>query len=229
MSQYPWPSPYEPGYGPPPGYDPVAHLLAPARRASWLSIILAVVLMACGACAGAFYFLPLDQLPPEQRAEFARMDDQIRAETGGMGLRAAMGLGGAVLLVPALLLLVLGIAVRNGSGGVAIALIVLTSLLLLLGLLNLVTSLPGVARDPRAAVGLCVVVIPIALLGLLMYYLIGAVRSAPQLRAVRAQYQSQYWQHQQTQQTYGQPWQGAPPPPPPPPPPAGNSGPPDVR
>ena len=226
MSQYPWPSPYQPGYGPVPGQDPVAHLLAPARRASWLSIILAVVLMACGACAGAFYFLPLDQLPPEQRAEFTRMEEQMRAQTG-LSFRTAMAAAGAVMFVPALLLLVLGILVRNGSGGIAIALIVLTSLLLLLGLLNLATSLPGVARNPSAAIGLCVVVIPVALLGLLLYFLIGAVRNAPQLRAVREQYQSQYWQHQQNQQTYGQPWQGAPPPPPPPP--LDSGGPSDVR
>jgi hypothetical protein len=98
MTQYPWPSPYQPGYGPPPGHDPVAHLLVPARRASWLSIILGVLLLACGACAGAFYFLPLDQLPPEQRAEYQRADDQVRAQTG-MGLRESMGLGGAILLV----------------------------------------------------------------------------------------------------------------------------------
>ena len=227
MTQYPWPSPYQPGYGPVPGQDPVAHLLAPARRASWLSIILGVLLLACGACAGAFYLIPFDQLPPESRAEYQRADEQVRAQTG-MGLRQSMGLGAVILFVPALLLLVLGILVRNGGRGLSITLMVVTIVLLLLGLLNLASGVLGVARDPRAAVGLCFVVIPVALLGLLLYFLIGAVRNAGQLAAARAQHQSQYWQYQQSQQVYGQPWQGAPPPPPPPVPPEGG-GPPGVR
>jgi hypothetical protein len=229
MTQYPNPYNLPPQQQMPAGYgyymqpDP----LAPAKRASILMFIVGGLFLLCGACMAGVSYVPMDQLAPEQAVQFSQLESQIRGQTGFGLMQLVFGMG-LVLLIPGLLYLVLGFLVRGGGLGSVITSIVITSLVLLLMVVQLVTGIAQVARDPTNSLGLCFVFVPLILVSLLMYFLIGAVRAAPQVRSMRDQQAAQYWQYQQNQQQYGQPGYGytqpSPmPPPPPPPPPASDA------
>jgi hypothetical protein len=223
MSQYPYPpSPYQqPQYTPPAGagYDPAHQLLGPARNAGLLSIIVGGLLIVCGAgCIGIGALVPFDQVRAEQPALFEQFDAQFGEDSANM-MKWILITMGIITVVPAVLMIILGIFARRGGLGPIVTLMVLTILMLLGGVAQLVGSLLQGGGDPNTLIGTCIMVIPLALLAVLMYFLIAAARAAPQVRMMRDQYQSQFWQYQQNQQAYGQQpqhWQAPPPPPPPP-------------
>lgn len=222
MSQYP--GPYNappPPYGLPQAYAPYGSPdpLRPARAASILMFIIGGFFLLCGACFTLGSFVPFDQLPPEQTEQLGQLQEQVSAL--GVSLKQFFIIAGIMLLVPAVIYVVLGALIRRGRLWVVITSMIVASLNILFVLFQLFGGIRQAMQDPRGVVGLCMAVIPLALLGLLMYFLVGAARSAGQVEAMRQAQQNQYWQFQQNQQTYGQPGYGAPPmqPPPPPPPP----------
>lgn len=184
-------------------------------------------LMLAGAlcCGGISIVLPIDQLEKalaEQSAEVG----EISAEQ----LRIGMIVIAVIMLGVALPMIILGVFIRRGGKGVAIAGIVLTSILLLLMAINLLSGLVRGGGAPDMVAGLCVMLIPVALLVLQLVWLVQAVRASQSIDMMRMQQQQQYWQYtQQQQQMYGQPGVqppmssppvSMPPPPMPPPPPS---------
>lgn len=225
MSQYP--SPYQvPPYAPgPAGYDPYSPLLAPARRAGLLMIILGSVTAAYFVCNGAaFVVMPANQIfstaavPPGQQMPFSPQT----MKTAGVAFSAVMLLVGVAMIV-------LGVMVRQNSGGAILTGLILSSILALMAGLFVLAMLVAGLTAPLMFVFACVLALPLALLILNLVWLAQAMRAGAQLRAAQAQYQAQYWQYQQHQQAYAQqPWQG-PVPPPPPPTSSGGGEPPGVR
>lgn len=247
MSQYPPPySPMQPPYGgypapPPPSPD---ELLAPARRAGVMMIVVGVLFVLCGLGMGVFSWV-IKQPGVMSSPEFAQAQEHFRqAEAqSGMAIETMLLIMGVVPLATGALFGGLGFFVRGGGFGAVVTGIVASSgVLLLLGLMILGTLL-GAAANPSSAAGVCVYVVPFGLVLLLLVWLIQAARAASRVAAARQQYQAQAWQYQQYQQAYlqqsppqQQPGMGyhyPPPPappaaPPPAPPPPEQKDPPDA-
>jgi hypothetical protein len=238
MSQYPSPytppGPHAPGgynfdyYQPAAGSDP----LGPARRASSLMYGLGGFIAAGGLCCAG-----VGAMLPQMLAQQPELLDEIAASAPGITPEffqwIFVGLG-ALGLVVGIAMLVLAYFVRGGGLAPIVTAIVLTVLMTLYLLLNLVLTLVGLAGGGaagaggagQAMLGLCFVIVPLGLFGLLLTWLIQAARSAGQVRAQREQQQAQFWQYQQQQHAYGQGYgaggyappggaYGVPPPPPP--------------
>jgi hypothetical protein len=214
--------PYGYGYF---GQHPLDQLLAPARRASVLMFIVAALLLACGLLAGAagavFASGDLSQLPPDAAAQFRQMEQQL----ANMGLTVKGVFTGLAVIVAVVgvAMLVIGIVVRRGGMGAAIAGIILTCILALLAGLSVLSGIVEVGRGHAgAAVGVCMWGVMLAVLIFLLVWLFGAARNAGQVNAVRAQYGDPSAYGATPQYPQGQP--GYPQPPPPqqwPPPPQG--------
>jgi hypothetical protein len=112
-----------------------------------------------------------------------------------------------------LLLLILCFYVRRGGIGPAVTSLVLEGLMALLLGINVLSGIAQSGGQPVMLLGVVILLIPLALLGVNMFWLVGAARNAGQIAFVRAQYQSQYYGYQQQQQMYGQPQAYAPYPP----------------
>ena len=208
MSQYPqYPPPYSPT---PPGYGGYAQqspdqLLAPARRAGILMIVLGVLFVLAGLCL-AFVSRMLDHPDFTNQPGYLEMKqqmDQLEAQAG-TSVQTVMLIMGAIPLALGALLGGLGFAVRGGGLVPVVLSIALTALLLLLvGLVVLGGLLQGAVGNPAQLVGvLCFYGIPFLLLVLLMVWLVQAARASSQIAAARQQYQAQVWQYQQHQQNY---------------------------
>lgn len=211
MSQYPWI--YQPPNPPPRGYDPAAGLLSPARRAGILAIILGALMLLCGV--GLILFsVGFEKLPAEVRSQLE--SDVKRYGAAGVNLKAVYMTAAIVIFGIASAMIVMGIFVLRGGIGPVIALMVVTALLLIFLALQLFAITVGSQGDPRRLAGACVIILPLAFLGLLMWFLAGAVRAAPQVWLARMQHQSQFWQQQQNEQQYRQGGWFPPPPAPPP-------------
>ena len=127
--------------------------------------------------------------------QIQQMEQQV-----GVPIRTLLFVTSAVLLLPGVLYVAFGVWVRGGSRLSAGFSLGLTGLALLLVLLNMVGSL---FNGPANAVGgICVMLIPLALLVTLVIWLIQAMTAAPRVLAMRQQFQSQYWHSQQQQQAY---------------------------
>jgi hypothetical protein len=216
MTQYP-PTPPPYGYG----YDPYAQQidpLAPARRAALMMFILGGLMLLCGIGCGTFAMtVPMDRLISEAGVTLPQQPPP------GMSIEELMRIGYMVLGVGSFLagvvLVVLGLFVRGGGRGAAVtSIVIVTILLFVIGLLTL-ASLPQMFQQPSAALGLCVVIVPIALLIASLIALVQAAKAAPQVGAMKQQQQFQMWQYQQQQQAYSQGGYSMPPQAPPPAPP----------
>jgi hypothetical protein len=216
MSQYPqFPSPYQ---APPyaihtPAYDPTSPLLAPARRAGLLMIILGSALAVYSLCNGvSALVLPADKLL--EANPLARSDANV---VSPQTLKTVGVVFSAVMLLVGMAMIVLGVLTRQNSSPAIVTGIILSSILALLaGVFVLVMLVTGLTAPLMFGLA-CVLAIPLALLILNLFWLVQALRAVPQLRAMHAQYQAQFWQYQQSQQAYAQqPWYGGAPPPPPP-------------
>jgi len=211
MSQYPSPysTPNPLGYP----YDPAAAILAPAKRAAILMFVLGGFGLLCGVCSGTFAAVgPIDQFIKQSGVQLPSAEElQMSPEQLVKIIFATL----AVLsLVQAILTIVLAIFVRRGAMAAIIISLVLCVLIELLFLLRAAVSIFQLARGQISG-GLVEIAITFGLIaayGLLFVSLIQASRAASAAKAMRLQYQSQYWQYQQQQTPGGY----APPPPPPP-------------
>lgn len=216
MSQYP-PGPFPSPYVPPiPGADYLGDLLAPARRAGTLMVVLGALGLTCGFCFGISSLVPLDNLPPEQLAQL----QELTSDTG-TSLRTLMIVSALVAGIPSLAMLICGALVRKGRKAATWVSLIIVGIqtLLLVGRtgrsLYMAMLSPGRLEwvvDAGTAGAI------LALFALLMVWLIQAVRRADQIRQVTQQAQWQYWQYvMQQQQAYAQ-WAASQQQPPPPPP-----------
>jgi hypothetical protein len=238
MSQYPSP------YTPPPnvGYDfnyyqPQQDLLAPAKRAGIMMFVMGALLALGGLCCGAVATVgPIDEVMAQNPV--LNSTPGVTAEM----LKLGMIVLGVLTLLFGMVMLLLGYFIRSGGMVPIIISIVLVALAALFNLFNLVST--GVqlrGAGPQLIGGLCVNVVPFALLLALLVMLVQAARAAPRVAMMKNQYQQQLWQYQQQQQMYHQayaaqqeqqipvapplpPAQMPPPVPPPAPPDSGSPG-----
>jgi hypothetical protein len=204
------------GYAPqgyaPPGYVPQYgfqhyyqetpdHLLAPARRASWVLITVGTISLLVGACLGAMFGLIDEKL-------FADAIEQARRQQGGpMPITAAeLRHGGLIFGVASgifgLITIALGILVRGGTRVWAIVGIVFVAMPLLFLLFVTLSSLfAGVG--PFAANLICFS-LPCLAFGLAILFLSQAIANAARIEAARQrpaydpqQYAAWYAQSQQ--------------------------------
>jgi hypothetical protein len=203
-------------------YQPAADHLAPARRASILMYILAgMILLSSFCCVGVGAVLP--KLLQEQ-PELAQSLKNIPKATPEILQITFIVLGGLAVIV-AIVVGILGRFVSKGGMGSIIASIILSCLLALFLLVNIVQGVVMPNQPPAQRAGaMCMLVIPLALVGLLVAWLIQAARAAPHVSAMRR------WQMNPAPQYYPQQYQAysgpyVPPLPPPQyPPPGPNPG-----
>ena len=171
MTQYP--SPYSPppaGYGMSYGYGVPEDLLAPARRAGLLMIILGALTIVVGLCMGlCSVMLPqmLDQMQPDQRDMFDQMQQRIPFSLSTFLLIMAI-----MMLAVGIIYIILGLFTRRGGMGIVITSIVLTTLVTLFLLISTVGSL----FQPNGAAGACMSIVVLGLFILLLVWLIQAAR-----------------------------------------------------
>jgi hypothetical protein len=194
-------------------------LLRPARRASWMMIILAILLGLAGTCCLGFGTLtPWGRLPPESLTQMHELEAQ-----SGVSMKTLFIMSSVVALVPALLLGVIGYFVRRGSITAIVMGILLDGLILLLLMIVLLNALAAAAggKPLDAATGLLMFSIFFVAFGLLLVWLIQAARTSGRLGEAKLAQQARNWQAYQQQQAYQQypppPPQDMPPPPGPPP------------
>jgi hypothetical protein len=200
VTQYPSPYNPPPNYPQYAGYYPQQDLLAPARRASWLMIAIAVLMCFCGICMAGFSRINFADLPVESRMQFENLERQFQAL--GMSMKTMFMIYGIVTLVPGIAMLVLALFVRRGGMVSLILSLVLASLLALMLGLSVISSF--FTGGGQALLGACFCVVPISALVLLIVWLIQALRARPQMSAMQSQYAAYYQQYQQAQQAYQQ-------------------------
>lgn len=241
MTYYPPPpNPYQPPQGPL-GYEPYRqpiNPLAPARRAAIMMWVMAGLVLLCGA--GFIVIVSVMDLNAfvarSEQIYGPEMASQMKA--AGMNadqIRLSGYFWGGAGLITAILFGVFGTFVMRGRMWAIIASIVVTSLLTLSNLCSTVLGLVFAVRaGPAGIVGGCMMMVPLIVCGVLLYFLAQAARAVSGWRQTQALMQSQYWQSmQQSGGTsgygygYGMPPQGGPPSPqqqlgPIPPPPGDN-------
>ncbi len=198
MSQYPspyTPPPYYPQYA---GYYPQRDLLAPARRASWLMLVIAALLCVCGVCIAGFSRVNLADLPAESQPQFQQFDAQLQQL--GLSMKAALIIYGLMAFLPGLAMAVLAFFVRRGGLVSLILALVVTVPILLLVALAAGSAL--IAGGAQGISGVCMVMPLLVGLIVLLTWLIQALRVGPQISTSQAQYQAYYQQYQQAQQAY---------------------------
>lgn len=195
---YPSPYQYPPGYG----YDPMQAALAPARRAGVMMIVLGSLMLTGGLCCSSAFLVPPEQIAPQLQ----QISEQTGQEVTIEQVRLQIAITIAVLAGLGLPMIILGILVRSGGSGRLIAAIILTTILILLGLVSIVSGLLSGQRPEQIIGSACIGLVPMLLFGLQLTWLIQALRSGARMQAMQSQYQQQYWQYaqQQQQQMYGQ-------------------------
>ena len=229
MSQYPspyTPPPVPPNYGYDFNYYQPPDVLGPARRASVIMFVVGGLLALGGLCCGAVgAVVPLDQVMSQNPALAGRPG--VTPEL----MKVAVIVMGVLALLFGVALLVLGYFVRGGGMGAVVTSIVLVGIAVLLGGLMVVSALfelGSTGGGPQLFAGMCIYILPLALLVALLVQLIAAARMAPRVALAKGQQQQLLWQYQQQQQMYQAGYTAPPPPQPPPPyPPMPPSAPPD--
>jgi hypothetical protein len=102
------------------------------------------------------------------------------------------------------ILIVLGIFVRRASKVASVFAIILCGLALLYLCVNELALVLGALGNPIIAVGACVFLVPIILLGLTTMWLMQVLKGLPHIEAARQQRVAHYASAQQQQQAYGQ-------------------------
>src|SRR5205823_13145661 len=160
--------PYGYGYYP---NDPLNTLLAPAKRASVFMFVMCGFMIPCGLLfslfAGILKGMDRSQLQPDQQAALAQAEQQF----AGLGLSVPdiLMVLGITSLIFGILLLVLGVFVRRGGLGAAVASIILCCLLILIAGLSVAGGIMQVSQgEGKAFAGIC-------LWGLFLIMLICAV------------------------------------------------------
>lgn len=233
MSQYN-PPPMGGSTNPYAGMNPYAAApgtsLPACRGAAILQIVLGSLMALMAFCFGFMaYALAAGEIPADKTAELEQL-----ASSAGMSIHSILIAMSIMVLIPAVLLVVLGIFVWRGSRACIMTSIVLVGLGELLVLMNLIGSLFS-GNAGSVAAGACMMAVPLALMGMLMVMLVrgwretGAIgQTAMDYQGQMQRYYQQYYQYQQQQQ---QTQQGIPQAPVPPPPPGapGNPPPPPMQ
>ena len=207
VSQYPSPyPPYPPAYGQPPVdfayYQPAGDLLGPARRAAVLQCVLGGGLMVCCVGIGMFpWFANAEELVANSGLEIPTLPPGWTLQ---QMLRLAYGIIGGCGSLLGIILLILGFFVRRGSTGPVVASIIIDGLVGIVLVLNVVSGIVQAAGNPVALLGAAVLLVPLALFGLNVYWLMAAMRNTSAVNAARQQYQTQMYGFYQQQQAYAQ-------------------------
>lgn len=253
MSYPPQPSLPPAGYNPqyqfwPQYFAPPEALLAPARRAGWMLIIIGVLLLLLGALIAIGASQTDDAMYADVITKMKAQNPNVDTSMMTPSLYRGMFVGfGVIVCVVGLVIGLIGPFVRGGS--MAAAVVGLLALAVpLLGIVLMVLS--SLIMNPAEGVMLLILLaIPVAVLITAATFLFRVIKNAPLVAQSRQQLammqqqqmmQAQYGQQQYGQQPYGSPGYGpsaygaptagyAPPPPPPPtgteppatPPPAG--------
>jgi vacuolar-type H+-ATPase subunit I/STV1 len=162
-------------------------------------VIAAFCLLSSFCCIGLGTVVP--QLISERPELFSQLQQDIPNATPDL-IRLIMFVMGGAMVVVGILLIVLGFFVRRGGKTSIILSLVAAVILMLLFLANTVSTAfrATKAPPPQGILAMCFMIVPLVMVGLLIMWLIQAVRvEAPN------PYQQQYFPY------------GYPPPPPPPP------------
>lgn len=204
MSQYPnspysTPQPFQYGYA----QDPFEQYLAPGRRAGTLMFILGALGLACSLCLGLVMALaPIDKFVAQSGMQLPS-SQEIGMSVESF-LRVMYGIIAVVSLLFALILIILAFFVRRGSFAATVAAIVVDGLVLLILLINSITAIAQLASAPaNALMGIAMIIFLAGGFGLLLVWLIQAIKATAALRDARLQYQQQYAHYQHYQQMYG--------------------------
>jgi hypothetical protein len=197
---YPYP-PYPSPYAPPQAaayyaQPPAETLLAPARRAGILMIVLGALMFLFAACVAVIgALIPNMRTQPEIQDAIAKLEAQLGGQVSVQTLFVVMGV---VLTVISVLYIVAGAFARRGGMGAAVTSLVLASLVLLYLVFNGVGSL----LMPGGAGAACFSLLIAGIHVLLVVWLIQAIRASTRVKLLQmqqAQYAAQYWQYQQAQ------------------------------
>jgi hypothetical protein len=209
VSQYP--SPYQqPPAGGGAGFDfsqyvaqgAPSELLAPARRAGVLMIVLGALIAMLGTCNGASAYVMTPEQYAEQQAAMKATGLPESPQLDMQMMHRMTIVMGAVTLVVGLAMVVDGVQVFRGSRiAVNIGLFLAGGLTLLLGLMTLVMLLGGLMAPMMFAFA-CVFALPTGMFVWLMYWLYAAAKNNSRLAMVRQQYQQQFAQYGKYQQAY---------------------------
>ncbi len=176
---------------------PYEHLLAPARRASIVMLVLGAITLACGACT-AFVGTNLNRMPLQTQAKLSQLEAQFNGTISFQSIFIGGGIGCGLL--PGVLLIILGILCRRGGIGVlipALLLAIFSSLEWGYMVISSIIAIPqsGGAIGVFAATGLC-----LALAILMLVWIIQALRNSGKLAIARQQQAEQILYYQQMQQ-----------------------------
>ncbi|MGH7178821.1 MAG: hypothetical protein ACREJC_15690 [Tepidisphaeraceae bacterium] len=211
MSQYPYPSPFDPNMGYTQSSDP----RAPARRAAVLMWVLGALALLMGGCLSAIgaSWSKVASVP-EMAENLRQLEEQIHGSP--QGFFVAFGIG---MLLGAFVLIVIGVFLRGGGFGASLAAVIVASIMVLFFVVQLIGSL-RVLSTPGAVVGVLIVLMLLALCVLLLVWSIQALKNASLVRAMQGQFMAQQWPHpaspEYPQGGYGYPTQ-------PPQPPSGDA------
>lgn len=200
-------SPYQIPVVPPTGYwlGPIDELLAPARRAGLLMIILGSLSLLGGVCMLAVLALPVDQLLRDSNITPA--DIANTGFTPQQFIKVLVVMMSSIFVGVAITMLIMGFLVRRGGAASAIVSLVLVSLLaLLLALQTLVQGIRVLSGDPRMIASVGITLLILAVLVLLIVWLVGAIRAAGSLKQLKQQQLAQWYamQHHPAWTGYGQ-------------------------
>jgi hypothetical protein len=201
------PPPYQPPQGPL-GLEyqrPTGAAFGPARGAAVMMWIIGALMLLCGSGLVAMtesggwgaIWKYAEQTNPQLVAQMnaqGQTPEQIR-----IGYLVFGGIG----IVVAVALLILGIFVFRRRVGAIVTSIVLTSLLLL-GNVCMTGSMTIMAGKlgPAGIGGSCVSLIPLIVLGVLLYLLLNSAKGGTRMaQTQRHQYQDEFWRLPQQQQT----------------------------
>lgn len=168
-------------------------LIAPARRASTLMLVLGGLGLLAGLCVGGAAFLPLDELIRRSNIDVSQL------QTGGLPpaqyLRLMFILTASFVLGVSATLLILGALVRRGGIASAIVSVVLVGLLtLLVGLQAILQVLQAVLTPNDYMIGSAIFsLLIVAALVLLITWLAAAIRAAGPLQRARQQQVEQWY------------------------------------
>jgi succinate dehydrogenase hydrophobic anchor subunit len=168
------------------------------------------MLLGGGCFAACGFILPGAQLPPEQAEQLQKIEAQFHGNFTAIFVAV-----GIIFAANGIYHIVMGFIVRRGARGAIYAAIV--SSFLALGWFAINTLGAAATGSADMASGLCFMIAVGSIFVWLLVWLFAALRGTTSPAAV-AQYQAQYWQSLQNQQSFGPP---VPPPnvltPPPPP------------
>lgn len=172
-------------------------------RAGMMLIVTGILVGLCGLGCGALAMAPL-----EEAMANAQMDPQLAAMMTPQMMRMALIVIAVASMIYAVLAVIFGIMVRKQSRGAAIGGIVITSIVVAYLLINMVAGVFQVARmGAQGLLGMCVMIVPLGVGAWQLMWLIGALRSGGQVRAMQNQMQMQYWQMMAMQQAQQQQYQ----------------------